>query len=192
MTTDELIESFARPASGAHAARLLVTAGLPGSGKSHLARALAAGVPGLAIVEADAVRRTLTGGAATYAPEEHALVHRSVIALARRLLDEGYAVIADATNLKRRERRWYLEAANGKPTAVAWCAASADVVRARLAGRLNGANPLDVSEAGIEVYERMAGRGSIPDASEADLVVTVTPESLDAGVSTLRDWFATA
>lgn len=193
MTPDELIASFTRPARSALAPRLLVVGGLPASGKSTLARALLSDSGHVAHVEADALRMTLTGGVAKYTPEEHAMVHGTVITLSCRLLAEGYAVISDATNLRRRERRFYLAAAEGiAATAVAWCSVDEATARERLARRAARADASDVSQADIEVWLRMNGRGSLPDASEADLISLVSPQNLPVEVERLRAFLAGA
>lgn len=191
LTIAQLIDTFPRPAQRAAAPRLLMVGGLPVSGKSTLARLLLRACPQVAHVEADALRQALTGNNAQYTSDEHSAVHGAVIELSRLLLLEGYGVIADATNLRRRERRFYLAAAEGLPiaTAIAWCSVGEEEARTRLAARAAKIDPHDSSDADIAVWERMRERGSVPIAEEADLVLTVTPETMVSSTNELARFF---
>lgn len=192
LTIAQLIDSFPRPAQRAAAPRLLVVGGLPVSGKSTLARILLQRCPQLAHVEADAIRQALTGNNAQYTAEEHSAVHGTVIELSRLLLLEGYCVIADATNLRRRDRRLYLAAGAHREiaTAVAWCAVGHEESAVRLAGRAAKLDPNDFSDADTAVWERMRDRGSLPVGEEADLVLTVTPDNVVSATDKLIRFFA--
>ena len=75
----------------------MLLSGLPGDGKSYLARRLAEAC-GAEIVESDAVRLRLTGEP-RFTPAEHRRVFDVCHALVERLLGEGRVVIMDATNL---------------------------------------------------------------------------------------------
>lgn len=86
----------AAPIRGSHATLVLLS-GLPGDGKSYLARRLAE-ASGAEIVESDAVRLRLTGEP-RFTPAEHRRVFDVCHALVERLLGEGRVVIMDATNL---------------------------------------------------------------------------------------------
>lgn len=78
--------------------------GLPGSGKSAVARALAArlGEHGerVTVLELDVVRRTLTP-TPTYRQGERDVVYRALVFLARTLTEHGASVIIDATAHRR-------------------------------------------------------------------------------------------
>ena len=84
-------------------ATLVLLSGLPGDGKSYLARRLAEAC-GAEIVESDAVRLRLTGEP-RFTPAEHRRVFDVCHALVERLLGEGRVVIMDATNLVEVHRR---------------------------------------------------------------------------------------
>lgn len=131
---------------------LVLLSGLPGAGKTTLAGALVERL-GAVHLESDAVRRQLFPEP-QYTPEEHGAVFARMAALARDELEAGRVVIVDATNLTRRDRRQFVRLANGAGGLVAVrVTAPADVIRDRL-----GRPRAGFSQAGVEVYERMAGR----------------------------------
>lgn len=78
--------------------------GVPGSGKSAIARALAerlraAGEP-VDVLELDVIRRALTP-TPTYSDDEREVVYRALVYLARSLVEHGVPVIIDATAHRR-------------------------------------------------------------------------------------------
>ena len=78
--------------------------GLPGSGKSAIARAAASelcatGTP-VQVLELDELRRSLTPRA-SYTPEEREVVYHALVAIARVLVAAGIPVIIDATAHRR-------------------------------------------------------------------------------------------
>jgi adenylylsulfate kinase len=81
--------------------------GLPASGKSAIAQALARRLAGAGlsaeILESDSVRRILTP-AATYGPEERALFYRALAWCGSLLVAHGVPVIFDATASRREYR----------------------------------------------------------------------------------------
>jgi adenylylsulfate kinase len=78
--------------------------GLPGSGKSTIARAAAAELAARGrrplVLELDALRRLLTPEP-TYSAPEREVVYRSLVAMAAALVDAGVPVIIDATGHRR-------------------------------------------------------------------------------------------
>ena len=89
---------------------LVVLVGVPLSGKSTLARALAReATTALTLVENDALRARLAQGfgraAPAYDAEENFLVHRVSTVLLERALRAGAGVLLDATNLHGSDRR---------------------------------------------------------------------------------------
>ena len=78
--------------------------GLPGSGKSLLARraadALAALGEPVVVLELDEIRKTLTP-APTYSDAERDLVYRALVSMAVELTEAGVPVIFDATAHRR-------------------------------------------------------------------------------------------
>lgn len=143
-----LPEPVARPV-------LVVVSGLPGTGKSRFARALAPRLPA-AVLESDALRKRLFPQP-THGPEESVRLFAACHALAERLLRQGRSVILDATSLLERHREplYHIADRTGAKLILVWVEAPPEVVRQRLARRREGDSPEDNSEAGWAVYERM-------------------------------------
>lgn len=102
--------------------RLIIVTGVPGSGKTSVARALAALFPRSALVEADALRETIREGRVNpgAAPDDEAerqlsLVMRMTAATANELFAEGFTVILDDVIVTRGRLHDYLEALRGSP-----------------------------------------------------------------------------
>jgi predicted kinase len=143
---------------------LIVVMGLPGVGKSHVARLLCARL-GAAHVASDELRSRLFV-AASYADEENRAVFAAATALVDALLGEGHRVVVDATNLIARNRAGTLEAARRRGISVTYVrvTASDEDTRARLASRRAARAPGDHSEADEPIYERMRARPFEPPA----------------------------
>ncbi|MBI4198825.1 MAG: ATP-binding protein [Chloroflexi bacterium] len=134
---------------------LVIVSGLPGTGKSFLARRLAQRVP-LAVLESDALRKALAASP-TYSPEESLRVFVAIHGLIDALLAEGIPVLLDATTLHEAHREPLYQIAEGRR---AWVAlvmtiAPSQVVRRRLDVRTQQAHRADSSDADWEVYQRM-------------------------------------
>ena len=136
--------------------KLLMLAGLPGSGKSTFAREIVARRPFL-VLESDRLRKTLVPKP-EYTGEEHGRVFRACHRLIDEFLGQGFPVLLDATNLGQRNRRPVMDIAgkHGAPLAIAVVTAPPELVRQRLAGREAGVDPCTWSDAGLAVYTRMA------------------------------------
>jgi predicted kinase len=160
---------------------LVMLCGLPGTGKSHLARGLAGVLP-FAIVESDQVRKILFPEC-NYSGEESRWVHRTCHALMAKLLRKGVRVIYDATNLHERHRELVYRLAEGEEVkllivkAVAPEAVAHDRLQGRHEGDADGGEP---SEADWEVYRRMVrdvepiGRNHIVVDTSQDLSPAIT------------------
>ena len=136
---------------------LVMLTGLPGTGKSHLARCLAEVIP-FSIVESDRVRKTLFPNA-QYSGEESHWVHLTCHAVMEKLLKKGVRVIYDATNLHERHREQVYRLADdlGVKLIVVKVTAPEAVASARLQGRQeNKDEDQGVSDADWRVYRRMA------------------------------------
>jgi predicted kinase len=148
------------PAPGLPA--LVMLCGLPGTGKSTLARRLAHRLPAV-VVESDRVRRRLFDPP-TYTAEESRWVHRVCHVLIGWYLRHYYHVVYDATNLYERHRGlvYRLAAQSGARLVVAEVTAYDDVVRERLAPRRGpdqaARSPEGYSDADWDVYLRMRRR----------------------------------
>ena len=152
---DRLEASLGRLPDPVKRSRLVVLTGLPGSGKSHFARALAKRYPA-AILDSDALREVLFENP-QHTAKEHGRLFPAMHVLMDRLLERGIAVIVDATNLKDENRRPYYEIADRRGAEVLlvriW--APARTIRARLSHRTASPDPADRSSANMDVYEAM-------------------------------------
>ena len=148
---------------------LVAIGGLPGTGKSRLARALAPGLgaaPGALVLRSDEIRKRRHGAAPeqrlppeAYAPAENAAVFAELAALAGEALRSGRTVVADAAFLRPEERAAMeaAAAAAGAPFHGCWLRAPLDVLRGRVAARTG-----DASDATVAVLEAAAARDAGP------------------------------
>jgi aminoglycoside phosphotransferase family enzyme/predicted kinase len=147
---------------------LVPIGGLPGTGKSTLARGLAESAC-FDVIRSDAVRKELAGsreapapsafGAGLYAPEWTERTYAECLRRAEELLFEGRRVVIDASFREDGHRRWFLEAARrwSVPAVCLLCHATPQIVGARLQGRRG-----DVSYADWSVYLQAAARWEEP------------------------------
>ena len=137
-----------RPA--AHGAALILLCGLPATGKTTFAHALAREVP-LVHLESDAVRRELFPHP-SYSSAESARVFAVIERRAARALAAGDLVLADATNLREGHRQRFRELADrvGAPPIVVRLVAPEHTVLCRLAAPRTG-----YSQAGADVYRQL-------------------------------------
>lgn len=137
---------------------LIMLSGLPGTGKSYLARRLSERLRA-PVIETDFVRKTLFPQP-SYSADESAIVHWVSRLLMRKLLARGVPVILDATNLIERQREMVYHVAEqaGARLVIVQTVAPEEVVRARLERRLTQRDPGDISDATWSVYRRMAER----------------------------------
>ncbi|WP_428423309.1 AAA family ATPase [Methylibium sp.] len=146
--------------------RLLVTHGLPGSGKSFLSQRLLERV-GAIRVRADVERKRLfglaplessRGRAARYVYGEAATArtYARLAHAAQDALRAGYPTIIDAACLRRSERARFVELAGqlGVPFLLLDCEADFDVMRGRIQAREQRGD--DASEADVAVLERLS------------------------------------
>ena len=141
--------------NGAGKGFLIALCGLPGTGKSHFAAALALRIPCL-VLGSDRLRKTLVPQP-RYTRGEHARVFRAAHALVEIFLLEGYRVVFDATNLTERAREPLREIAGrvGAPLVVVQFDAPPSLVRQRLARRSLGIVSDTYSDADWRIYCRL-------------------------------------
>lgn len=142
---------------------LVLVAGLPLTGKSTLARAIAAPLRAT-IVRSDAIRKEIAGLAPTerggrglYAAEASDRTYAEVGARAERELAAGRSVVIDAAALERR-RRDALRAR--RPAFLVHATAARATIEARAA--LRRADPSEVSDAGLAVHDALASAAEAP------------------------------
>jgi hypothetical protein len=162
--------------------------GLQGTGKSTLARALAAGLgraPGALIVRSDEIRKRLHGAEPearlspdAYTDAANAATNAAVIEQARLAATAGHAVIVDATFLDTTMRH-DLAAAVEVPFLGIWLTAPLPVLESRIASRSD-----DASDATVAVLHRSvqsdpgAGDWLAVDASDGAQVLAVVREAI--------------
>lgn len=135
--------------------KVVVMVGLPGSGKSYLARTVAKRTPAV-VLDSDAMRGVLFGEP-KHTMREHARLFPALHVLMERLLERGNTVIVDATNLKEAHRRPYHKIAEkyGAPVVLVRTWAPWPVIKKRLLDRVEARDADDRSTATVEVYEEM-------------------------------------
>lgn len=153
---------------------LVVMVGLPGTGKSHLTRRLAAQLP-IEVVETDEIRWRIASPP-TYSREESGRVYQTAHRQIGRYLREGRDVIFDATNLYERGRRTLRRIAekNGARLLIVQTTAPEQLIENRLRRRKLGIEPRDRSEADWDVYCRM--RGEMEAIKQPHLVVDTSQD----------------
>ncbi|HSQ57983.1 MAG TPA: AAA family ATPase, partial [Gemmata sp.] len=162
---------------------LLLVGGLPGTGKSTLARRLAEEA-GFGVIRSDVVRKELAGipidfptpserREELYSSESTERTYRECLHRAEQHLFEGNRVIVDATFREERYRRMFRAAAtrNGVPFLFFGCAARPETIQSRLAARRD-----DASDADWEVHTRLKAEWEHPPREVASLHHTLSTE----------------
>jgi len=182
-------------------ARLAITHGLPGSGKSHLARALLEAA-GAIRLRSDVERKRLfglpalaaSGGAVAHDIYDAATTARTYARLhaaAALALRSGWPVIVDAAFLRRRERDDFaaLAASLQVPFTILDCRAPEAVLRERLRRRQAARD--DPSEADEAVLERLQRAAEALDPEEAKAAIEIDTTLPGAASRAAERWQAT-
>lgn len=128
---------------------LFLIAGLPGTGKTTIARAFAQRI-GAIHLSSDALRQEL-GLMGHYTPEDKAKVYNEMLERVRISLNEGRTVVVDSTFYKASVRQPFAALAASYGIPVKWVEIKAKETTLR--NRLNRTRP--DSEANFEVYEKI-------------------------------------
>jgi aminoglycoside phosphotransferase family enzyme/predicted kinase len=173
---------------------LVVAMGLPASGKSTIARALA-GRLGLVHLSSDVVRKQLAGlrpAVHHYEPFEHGLYSRAMSRrtyaalrrLAARWLRRGQSVVLDATYGTPAQRVVLRQLARhaGAALIVVQCVADERILRERLAAREG--DPNTTSDARLELWPALRARFT-PPTELRDVVVLDTTLPLEQTITHL-------
>lgn len=144
---------YLRPAPG----MVVAIGGLPGTGKSTLARALAPGLgrsPGAAIVRSDEIRKRLAGLApeerlppSAYTPAASRAVFERLAEDVQVAAESGQAVVADATFMNPQHRTMVADAARraGVPFHGFWLQAPLNALKQRVTARTHDASDATVA-----------------------------------------------
>lgn len=157
---------------------LILTAGLPGTGKSTLAIDLAVHA-NLHVVRTDIVRKELAASmglrpdpaspttAAIYTEEWNQRTYGECLRKVEAYLFDGQRVIVDGNFRTESQRNEFREAAErwGVPFVVLVCKSTPEIVRTRLEARKG-----DASDADWTVYQRLAGQWQEPSKDERRFV----------------------
>ncbi|MHC5063702.1 MAG: bifunctional aminoglycoside phosphotransferase/ATP-binding protein [Planctomycetota bacterium] len=152
---------------------LILTCGLPGSGKSWIAEQLGRTLE-FAVFNSDRTRKRLAGMAAhadgsgdfgkgIYTAEQTAATYGELLSKAREILAEGRSVVIDAGMRSQEQRREFRELAAelGIPCVLMHADPGEEVIRARLQRRAEAGT--SVSDADIQIYEQTLDGFEPPD-----------------------------
>jgi predicted kinase len=135
---------------------LIIICGLPGSGKSSLARKLRSRLPA-AYLNSDVVRKQIFPKP-QYTENEKKDVYNDIVNQAEKMLHQGKNVIVDATFYTRKYRQMMIDTAEsaGSEHCIIMCTLPEETVKARLEKRMErGKNP---SDADYKVYLEMKNK----------------------------------
>jgi predicted kinase len=129
---------------------LVIICGLPGVGKTTLAKNLAPLINGT-VLSSDKIRKELFPSP-TYSPSEQKIVFDTMVTAAKKLSDVGVNCILDATFNREQSR---IEVKNRLGLAdnqfhIIECSCQENIIMSRLESRKN-----DYSDATIQVYQKM-------------------------------------
>jgi aminoglycoside phosphotransferase family enzyme/predicted kinase len=176
--------SLTHPAS----ARLLITHGLSGSGKSVLTQSLLQQAQAIRLRSDIERQRTAPPGVGRYSPEARQRTYARLRDLAHQALLAGYPVIVDATFLKAADRSAFkaLALEHQVPFAILHCLAPQEALRQRIGQRL--AQGTDASEASLSVLEaQQAEQEPLTVPEQAHTLVADTTSPVDMA-DIVRRW----
>lgn len=177
---------------GAGGPALLLLSGLPGTGKSYLAAAIATRHPAI-VVRSDEVRKAIFEHP-TYSVPESGVVYRTCYELIRLLLHDGHVVVFDATNLERDGRRHARRLAERAGAAYLTLVTEAplDVVAARLGERLAGRSEAYGSDADWDVHAKLSEVVQPVNTEREAAVVVDTSQGIEPALAAVDRLLAAA
>lgn len=154
--------------------RLLITHGLPGSGKSFVSQRVATAC-GAIRVRSDVERRRMLGSG-RYSEVDSSAVYARLRSVAMSALEAGYPVVVDAACLQRGQRDALraVAAAAKAPFAILDCTARDELLRQRVAAR--SAAGTDASEADTSVLDLLRVRHMPLRPDELERTIRVDTE----------------
>jgi aminoglycoside phosphotransferase family enzyme/predicted kinase len=171
-------------------ARLILMHGFSGSGKTWRSSQLVAALPALR-VRSDLERKRLSGlaasqktageiGAGLYGADVTDRTYRELARHCETGLRAGFDMIADATFLHRRHRKWFIDLAGsiGATSLIVDCSAREEVLRARITDR--AARRRDASDADNAVLDHQLAHHEPLDEAERALLAEL-PEASNNG-----------
>lgn len=195
--------SLANACSNPPGPRLILCHGLSGSGKTTLSQRLLEAIPAIRI-RSDVERKRLhrlrpeqhsKSGLGSHLYTERATIetYNRLLQLAGITLDAGYAVIVDATFLRRKQRSPFRELARAKriPLLIVHCQATTDTLQQRIVQREKAGG--DASEASLTVLQQqLQTREKLTAAELQDClsIDTENPAAIDRLLRTLSSGIA--
>jgi aminoglycoside phosphotransferase family enzyme/cytidylate kinase len=173
---------------------LIAIGGLSGTGKTTLARRLAAGIgpaPGAVVLRSDIIRKSFFNVSATtrlgaegYTHSVTERVYKTAAERAATVLQSGHAAIVDATFGDVHERRLIADVAQraGVPFIGLWLDAPVQVLMDRL-----GARHGDASDATVDVLHRQLAHDEVPPDWHRVNAAETQPEVQEFAESLLRE-----
>jgi len=196
---DESLRYLTLAAGYAMAPSFILMCGLPGSGKSTMARAVARPLRA-EIIRSDEVRKeqsglapTERGDASIYSPAKTARVYHELIERAGRALAEGRHVVLDAAFPTRALRARAIESLTAREPSGSWlvveCTATPEELSRRLRRRVH--DPREVSDADERVMREMNARFEPPQEIAMDHLQRVESQAPSAAYSVIEQLVAT-
>jgi predicted kinase len=177
---------------------IIMVAGLSGTGKTSVARAIA-GELGLRVVSSDAVRQTLFGankkrseyGKGKYDAESNRLTYQKMFERGIELLKKDGGVILDATFLQQadREKVGQMAKSHGALCRLIECRLPPEIVRERLSLRAEKKDGL--SDADWQIYERQKIDLEPIEMGNDEHLVINTEDDLLSNCRQAADWLRT-
>ncbi len=146
---------------------VLLFCGIPGSGKSSVARKVASKFDRAFIAQTDSIRGMIL--APTYTNEESQMVYRMLCGIGREALKIGYTLLMDGTFLKEEYRREALQALTGfySRSFIVWVDCDLETAIARNNNRPAAAVPAEQVRKFQRIFEPPPGAIRVDTSKES-------------------------